>query len=152
MPDPLSVVEEDEDPFRSLIETWLLNEMIFHWQDLGAIAREIVEHTTFRTRTSLSVFRSVVLGDGDFKKAIHSILEDYAPTVARTFFAKLAIIKKTPKLESRDDWTREPDVNEALEVLAQDDIVQTVHFCWRWGLTDIGIPDWWEGAVDGHPS
>lgn len=143
MADRLSVVESDEDVFRSLIETWLLHEMLFHWGEIGWIVKENADQFIFRTRMSRSVYRSITLGNGDFKIAIRSILEDYPPSVARTFFAKLGVIKKTPKPDSREDWTREVELDEALQVLAEDDIVKTVHFCWKHGLTDIGIPDWW---------
>jgi hypothetical protein len=142
--------EVEPSPFRDLIETWLLQEMIFHAGDMGMILREIVGQHLFTSTTAKSVYRAILIGNGDFKATVHSILEDYPPRVSREFFGRLAVIKKTPKGNYRDDWTTEIDIDEALEVLRKNEPEEVIRYCWKHSLTDIGMPEWFEGEVCGY--
>lgn len=122
------------NPFRNLMETWLLQEMMFHHEDNGQLVQLIATTEDFTTKTAKSVYRSILIGEGDFRKTIHSILEDYPDIVKQTFFARLAIMKKTPKDDSRDDWLSDLDLSDFFEVLRRNDDLEIIDYCVRSGL------------------
>jgi hypothetical protein len=122
------------NPFRDLLETYLLQEMIFHNDEMGQIVREVVTLEDFSTVTAKSIYRAAILGGGDFRKTIHCVREDYPDRVQKTFWARLAIMKKTFKEESREDWLPELDIDELLKVLRRNDDPEIIEYCLARGL------------------
>lgn len=135
--------EREHSPFRDLIETWLLQEMIFHHEEAGMVLRKLVTLDDFTTKTAKSIYRAAVMGDGDTTKTIRHIVRDYPDRVQRTFWARLAIMKKTWKDNAREDWLADIDTDQILGVLRRNDDGEIIWFCVSSGL--------YPGEQNGHP-
>jgi hypothetical protein len=130
------------NPFRNLIETSLLFQIIAKYDDLGIVALEILNQEDFTTVTSKSVFRSAIISKGDIKKTLKSIKEDYPDTVAVAFSTRLEIMQK----DSGSIQLPDIDLDEVVGILRRNDDLEIINYCLDNGLY-VG-----ERGQNGHPS
>lgn len=142
--------EKEHNPFRDLIETWLLHEMIVHGHQMGRIVKELVTLEDFSTVTSKSIYRSIMLGGDNVLKITDSIVGDYPDKVKETYLARLAIMKKTPKPDYREvDLLPDLDLGILFDVLRRDDDGEIIDYCVWAGLYPGEIDDGHFGQVRG---
>lgn len=127
-------MREEENPFRTLLETWLIQEMVFHPNECGLVVRGVATLGDFWAQESKAAFRSAMLSDGDFRKFVRSFREDYSEKLQHRFWYWLEIMKKTPKEDSREDWLPNLDIDEVFDVLRRDDDGEVVALCLANGL------------------
>lgn len=125
------------------METWLIQEMVFHPNECGVVVRELASLGDFWAQESRAAYRSAMLSGGDFRKFVRSFREDYSERLQRRFWTWLSIMKKTVKEDSRPDWLTDLDIDEVFGVLRRDDDGEIVAFC----LDRCLYP----GEQNGHP-
>ena len=131
------------NPFRNLIETWLLFQIIHRYDSVGVVAVMILSQEDFTTLTTKSVYRSAVIGRGDLQKTLESIREDYPDKVAATFSTRLGIMQK----DTGDVCLPDIDLDDVVGLLRRGDDLEIIDYCLGKGLF---IPDG-EGKQNGHP-
>lgn len=136
-------MRDEHNPFRTLLETWLVQEMVFHHNECGLVVRELANIGDFWAQESKAAFRSATISGGDFRKFVRSFREDYSERLQRRFWVWLSIMKKTVKEDPRPDWLNDLDIDEVFGVLRRDDDGEIVAFC----LDHCLYP----GEQNGHP-
>lgn len=140
---------ETINPFRSLLEAWCLQEMIWHYDEAGMILRHNMGIHSFQDMSNVWVYRAFAASKGNFRHFIAILMNDMPDRLRKIFWARLAVIKKTPKTDTvwRNDGTQELDVDEVLAVLDRDDDLELIDFCIERELTDVGLKrgEWRDG-------